>query len=118
MVTARSLSRLYAATLDEVEGVRLIAPETLAAATRPAVSDLDRVLGIENRFAAGFQRSAPGHLLGSEAGFGHSGAGGSLGFADPEHGVAFGYTTNRARPGFRLDPRAVALVSALYESLS
>jgi CubicO group peptidase (beta-lactamase class C family) len=118
VLTARALSRLYAATLDEVDGVRLLAPETVAAAARPAVSGLDRVLGIQNRFGTGFQCSAPGHILGGDAGFGHSGAGGSLGFADPANGVAFGYATNRARPGFRLDPRVVALISAFYGCLS
>ena len=50
--------------------------------------------------------------------FGHPGAGGSLGFADPDARVGFGYVMNRMGPHILLDPRAVALIDAVYGSLS
>jgi CubicO group peptidase (beta-lactamase class C family) len=53
--------------------------------------------------------------LGSTA-FGHAGAGGSLGFADPETGLAFGYVMNQMGPGILLNERGQSLVNAAYIS--
>ncbi|MGJ3559926.1 hypothetical protein ACR6C2_19880 [Streptomyces sp. INA 01156] len=50
--------------------------------------------------------------------FGHPGRGGSLGFADPESGVAFGYVTNSFRTTVTSDPRAQALVRAVRSALA
>ena len=47
----------------------------------------------------------------------HVGAGGSIGFADPEHELAFGYSMNRMGPGILLNERGQALVDAAYRSL-
>jgi CubicO group peptidase (beta-lactamase class C family) len=49
--------------------------------------------------------------------FGHTGAGGSTAFADPEAGIAFGYVTSQLRFDLSGDPRSRALVKALYASL-
>jgi CubicO group peptidase (beta-lactamase class C family) len=75
------------------------------------------VLGRPSRFGLGFQLSQGSRRIGgSESGFGHFGYGGSVGFADPETGVGFGYLMNR--PGKRFHtPRANALVDALNQSL-
>jgi CubicO group peptidase (beta-lactamase class C family) len=51
------------------------------------------------------------------AAFGHPGAGGSLGFADPEAGVAFGYVMNQMQLGLTGDRRTETLVAALYGCL-
>lgn len=117
IATARALSRCYAATLAPVDGVRLLAPETLAAATVSHAEGPDRVLLMPTRFALGF---ALPPMLGEacpEGSFGHPGAGGSLGFADPARGLAFGYAMNQMRLGVSGDPRAARLVEALYASL-
>jgi CubicO group peptidase (beta-lactamase class C family) len=53
----------------------------------------------------------------SEAAFGHVGAGGSLGFADPECRMSFGYTMNRMGPGILLNDRGQGLVDAAYRGL-
>jgi CubicO group peptidase (beta-lactamase class C family) len=81
---------------------------------------------IPTRFALGYVKSMdnraqpPGQqdsvILG-EAAFGHSGFGGSIGFADPEAGIAFGYTMNKMGLGTALNPRGQALVDAVYDSL-
>ena len=53
----------------------------------------------------------------SSAAFGHVGAGGSLGFADPVEGLAFGYSMNRMGNGIMLNERGQALVDATYRAL-
>lgn len=49
--------------------------------------------------------------------FGHDGAGGSCGLADPEAGLALGYVMNRMGPRISADPRKKALVEAVYGAL-
>ena len=58
----------------------------------------------------------PKDLLESEM-FGHVGAGGSIGFADPAEGLAFGYSMNRMGNGIMLNERGQALVDATYRAL-
>ncbi len=115
---ARSLSRMYAACIGEIGGTRLLAPETVAAATVPRSTGKDLVIGQPLHFGLGF--SLP-PSIGVEPGprsFGHSGAGGSLGFADPDRGLAFGYVMNQMQLSVtEPDPRAQGLVAATYSSL-
>jgi len=114
---ARSLARMYAACIGEVDGVRLLAEETVDAAVAERSSGPDRVLFIPNRFGSGFMLdSAPVPML-SGASFGHTGAGGALAFADREAGVAFAFTPNQLGGGPSGDPRTGTLISALRTSL-
>jgi CubicO group peptidase (beta-lactamase class C family) len=57
------------------------------------------------------------HIGTSRHSFGHPGAGGSVGFADPENKIGFGYVMNRMGPHILLDPRAIALIGAVSKSL-
>ena len=110
--TARALARMYAALLGEVDGVRLLQPATVAAATTRQTSGIDRVTFRESAFGLGFALGADVHPAAGAAAFGHPGMGGSLGYADPELGFGFGYVMNRMRPESLGDPRAGALVEA------
>ena len=82
----------------------------------------DSILRLETSFSAGFMMDpidAAGRktrsILGpSLTAFGHPGAGGSLGFADPENGVSFGFVMNKMEPGVLPNERAAALVRAIY----
>ncbi len=53
----------------------------------------------------------------SSAAFGHVGAGGSLGFADPAAGFSFGYTMNQMGPGLLMNGRGQRLADAAYLSM-
>ncbi len=115
---ARSVAQVYAvlAAGGTLDGVTLGSAAGLERATAAEVDGHDRILDRPSRFGLGFQLAQPERALGGPASFGHFGAGGSLGFADPEHRLAFGYAMNRF--GHRwLDPRNRALVAAAYASL-
>jgi CubicO group peptidase (beta-lactamase class C family) len=112
VANARALARMYAACLDEVDGVRLLKPETLAAATVQQTTGADRVLGFNSRFALGFQLSFPERPMAGDGSFGHYGLGGTVGFAHPGRRLTFGYVVNQMLPGGTVDPRSSALIDA------
>jgi CubicO group peptidase (beta-lactamase class C family) len=117
IATARSLARIYAATIGEVDGVRLLRPDTVEAATAEQSSGPDEVLVLDTRFGSGFFLPSPFSPMMGPRSFGHSGAGGSLAFADPGSGVGFGYVMNQMQQGLASDPRPAALVSALAAAI-
>lgn len=112
-MTAAGIARVYQAVLAG----DLISDDLLAEATRPQSSGFCPTLGQEVTFGLGFQPWTANRPMGrSPAGFGHYGSGGSLGFADPSVGVAFGYVTNHVIPRWQ-NPYNRALVDAVYASL-
>ncbi|MEV4329864.1 serine hydrolase domain-containing protein [Streptomyces sp. NPDC049597] len=116
--TARALARFYAATIGEVDGgPRLFAPATLTLARTEESAGPDRVLVVPTRFGLGYMLHGPASPLLGPGSFGHPGRGGSLGFADPESGIALGYATNGMRKGVTADPRAQALIRAVRSAL-
>ena len=101
---ARAVARLYAALAGdgELDGVHILSPDLIARAIGEQVYAEDTVLQRPTRFGLGFQLTQPERRLGpSPRAFGHFGAGGSLGFADPDAGVAFGYAMNQGRSGWQ-----------------
>lgn len=115
--TARGLARMYAALIGEVDGVRLLTPETLASATKEQAGGVDQVMLIPSRFSSGYMLPTEANRMTGPNAFGHTGRGGSLGFADPEHGIAFGYVMNHIIGGLD-DGRAASLVEAVRWSLA
>lgn len=97
ITTARLIARLYAALAGDLRGVELLPPERLSAATAPQVESFDVVRATAQRIALGFGLGGmPFSPMGSGAtAFGHPGAGGSIGFADPEHHLAFALAKTR-----------------------
>ena len=91
-----ALARLFAALIGEVEGRRLIGPALMNRARVTQASGRDEVLRMRSDWGLGF--ALPGGPLFPDMGgpglFGHTGASGSLAFADPDHDLAFGYTPN------------------------
>ncbi|WP_268797473.1 serine hydrolase domain-containing protein [Pseudomonas huanghezhanensis] len=114
---ARSLAGFYSALLDG----SLLEAELLNELTREHSLGPDKTLLTQTRFGLGCMLDLPGvpnatFGLGAKA-FGHPGAGGSVGFADPERDVAFGFVTNTLGPYVLMDPRAQKLVRILGECL-
>lgn len=110
--TARALAKLYAATITEVDGVRLLDPATVEGATVEQANGPDQVLLSDTRFGSGFFLPSPFSPLMGPRSFGHSGAGGSLAFADPDRGVGFGYVMNKMQQNLSGDPRTADLIAA------
>jgi CubicO group peptidase (beta-lactamase class C family) len=118
--TARSLARLYGALSrgGEVDGYRVLTPESIVRCHSEQSRGMDAVLPIVTRFGLGFMMSLPGAELGpNPRAFGHPGAGGSLGYADPDAKVGFGYVMNRMGMSILVDARVKRLIDALYQSL-
>jgi CubicO group peptidase (beta-lactamase class C family) len=115
---ARALARLYASLVgDGVDGIRTLAPETLAAASVARVRGPDAVIIAPSAFGIGFMLGATFGAANPPTAVGHAGAGGSLSFCDPEPHVGFGYVMNDLRFDATGDPRSESLVRALYDIL-
>jgi CubicO group peptidase (beta-lactamase class C family) len=119
--TATSLARLYGALArgGELDGVRLMSKDEIAKCSIEQSYGTDVVLTLSTRFSQGFMMSQPVASLGpNPKSFGHPGAGGSLGYADPEAKIGFGYTMNQMQIGLMIDPRATAIIDAVYASIN
>jgi CubicO group peptidase (beta-lactamase class C family) len=119
---ARALARVYGALASggEVDGVRVLSPESIERARTEQASGPDPVLfGRPTRFGLGFALPIEGSgFRAPRAGaFGHPGAGGSIGFADPEAHIGFGYVMNQMQAGMPPDERALRLIGAVYAAL-
>ena len=119
--TAAALARVYAALANggSLDGVQVLTPETVEAARDERSLGLDRVLPIVSRFGLGFGLPTEEEPIGpNPSAFGHAGAGGSYGMADPESRMSFGYTMNLMHQGLWLvDPRPRKLLRAVYDAL-
>jgi CubicO group peptidase (beta-lactamase class C family) len=120
--TARALARLYGALAcgGELDSVRVLGKETLDLCSAETSIGNDLVLNVGTRFSHGFMMSQDyaGAAFGpGERSFGHPGAGGSVGFADPDAEIGFGFVVNKMGPHILLDPRATKLIDAVYACL-
>jgi CubicO group peptidase (beta-lactamase class C family) len=125
ITNATSLSRLYAGLVGTVEGgppSALLTPEQTEAARTVLTFGEDRVFAsvgfpLKQKIGLGFWRASPAATWGGAGSFGHGGAGGSYGFADPEHRLAIGYVMNKMAEGVVVDPRSSGIVKATYTAL-
>jgi len=114
VTNAASLAKMYAAMIGEVDGVRLLKPETVEAArtlrtgSMSPAGDLGKLaaLGLPVHYGLGYQlANGAADRLGPGS-FGHDGAGGRIAFAHPESGTAAAYVANTMSSGFGApDPR-------------
>ncbi|MEZ5232548.1 MAG: serine hydrolase domain-containing protein [Acidimicrobiales bacterium] len=105
--SARALAKMYGALANggEIDGVRLVSPERIAAMQQLRTDEVDKVLMVSIRkncgfFLGGLGPDLDGNLVHGpmgprESAFGHPGAGGSVGFADPELGLGVAVIINK-----------------------
>jgi len=117
---ALALARIYGALArgGELDRMRVLAPASVERARTEQAKGVDPLLGIPVRMGLGYwvsQPGMPGFAFGpNEGAFGHPGAGGSLGFADPHARLGFGYVANRMGSAIEVDERPRALIDAVY----
>jgi CubicO group peptidase (beta-lactamase class C family) len=115
--TARAIAQAYGVFAAGGRALRLRQDtlDLLAAPAIPAACGFyDDCLKTELQFSLGFMKSSPVWPFGGPRSFGSPGSGGSLGFADPDAGVGYGYVTSQMGTRLTGDPRDVALREALY----
>lgn len=105
---ARGLAGAYAAAIGADGGSPLFSRRTLDEVTRIHAAGWDLVLQKHTRYGVLFQKPDPDFDFGTADAFGHDGAGGCLGFADPRTGTAFGFLTDQVPTPSRADHRAIA----------
>jgi CubicO group peptidase (beta-lactamase class C family) len=114
ITNARSLSRIYAATLAPVDGVQLLddAVRDRARTTVTPTGEPDACLIMPTTFGMGFMTHGLFTPYAGPGSYGHPGAGGSVGFAQPERQLAFGYVMNQSARNLAGDLRAARLTDA------
>lgn len=114
ITNARSLSRVYAATMAPVDGVQLISDATreIARTTVTPANEADACLIMPTTFGMGFMTHGFFTPYAGPGSYGHPGAGGSVGFAQPERELAFGYVMNRMAQNLANDLRGQRMVDA------
>ena len=119
---AQAIAAIYGAlSCGAMANEELLPAEILALCSQEQTFGHDQVLGLPLRFSHGFmlsQADRPDCRYGRGArAFGHPGAGGCIGFADPDYQLGFGYVTSRMGQNILIDERAVLLINAAYEVL-
>jgi CubicO group peptidase (beta-lactamase class C family) len=114
--TARAIAKAYG--VFATGGLELgLRPETIEALTAPAVPArhgfFDECLRGPVQFSLGFMKPSETVRFGHTGAFGSPGAGGSMGYADPQTGIGYGYVMNRMDIRFEGDPRDIALRGAI-----
>jgi len=118
--SAQGIARVYGimANGGVVNGRSYISTQGIALGTKLEKEDgIDLVTGTQMRRARGFMMGVDGAYGPNSAAVGHAGAGGSLGFADGDEAIAFGYAMNQMQSDPQATPRSRLLVDALYRCL-
>jgi CubicO group peptidase (beta-lactamase class C family) len=91
--------------------------ETIEALEAPAIPPrhgfFDECLRGPVQFSLGFMKPSEAIPFGHAGAFGAPGAGGAMGYADPQAGIGYGYVTNRMGVNLQGDPRDLALRAAI-----
>lgn len=124
--TARALARIYGALArgGEIDGVRILSNDAIERAIVEEAAGPERMFfgAVPMRFGLGFVLSDDTHryarLSPNPRAFGHAGGGGSVGMADPDARIGFGFTMNCMQAGIvSAGSTAASLVDAFYDAL-
>lgn len=101
IANARAMAKMYAACIGEIDGVRLLTPETVNRVRESQTEGLAAPDSLRplvgpgpQRFGLGFELPRPIEPMLGAGSFGHGGAGGRMAFAHPESGTAVAYVCN------------------------
>jgi CubicO group peptidase (beta-lactamase class C family) len=111
---ARSLARIYAATVSTVDGVRILGDTVrdIARTSNTPTGEMDVILLDPTDFGMGFMVHSPRTPYSGPSSFGHDGAGGSVAFAEVNRELAFSYVMNTMMTVVDGDPRRARLIAA------
>ena len=110
--SARATARMYAALMDEVDGVRLVSSERLREISAGAFTGEDQIMGFPTTWALGYsvgRLGADPQETSSVLGVG--GVGGSFACADTATGVTWALTKNRLTADFSAAERISGIVA-------
>ena len=112
---ARSLARIYAALVSDIDGVHLLGEPTRNRATTSNTphGEMDEILMSATDFAMGFMLHSERTPFAGPTSFGHNGAGGSCAFAQPSRELGFAYVMNTMMTTIDGDPRPARLIAAV-----
>lgn len=119
IATARAMARYYACMAQggELDGVRILKPETIAAGLKLRSKFYDPYVVEPMAYGTVFAvQTEQGRFGPAPDAFGHSGAGGSIHGGWPSSGTGFSYTMNQ----MRIDPddvRSRYVLKALHEAV-
>jgi CubicO group peptidase (beta-lactamase class C family) len=113
IATGRALAKMYAACIGKIDGVQLLNEKSWDRVRVPRTKDLPQLPPMAHfpkapgeGFGLGFALGNPITQMLGPGSFGHDGAGGRLGFAHPEYGIAAGFACNSMLwDNFSPDPR-------------
>ena len=114
--SARAVARMYAALMDDVDGVLLVSPERLREISAAAFRGVDEIMGNQVTWALGYAMGR----IGTEAQetpsvIGMGGVGGSYAYADTATGVAFALTKNRLTADFGAAEQITGIVTGAVD---
>jgi CubicO group peptidase (beta-lactamase class C family) len=114
--SARAIAHAYGVFASGGAALGLRA-ETIEALKAPAIPSrngfYDECFRGPAKFSLGFMKPSESFSFGHDTAFGAPGTGGSLGYADPDVGIGYGYVTSRMGMHLEGDPRDLALRAAL-----
>lgn len=119
--TARAIAKAYGvfANGGAELGIDAATIESLEAPAIPSRHGFyDECFRAPAKFSLGFMKPSDTIPFGAASSFGAPGAGGSMGYADPDAGIGYGYVTNRMGTDLRGDPRDLALRNAIPAATS
>jgi CubicO group peptidase (beta-lactamase class C family) len=115
-MSARAVARMYAALVDEVDGVRLVPPARLREISSGAVSGVDEIMGFPTTWALGYSVGRLGaDPQETKSVLGIGGVGGSFACADTATGVTWALTKNRLTAGFEAAEQISEIVTKAVE---
>ncbi|HSI88870.1 MAG TPA: serine hydrolase, partial [Pyrinomonadaceae bacterium] len=118
--TARAIAKAYGefSSGGAALGIRRETLNELEASPDPPTNGwYDECMKGESKFSLGFMKPCEVWPFDIPEAYGHPGAGGAMGFADPVNEIGYGYITNRMGVTLTGDPREIALRNALYSCI-